>query len=460
MSAGPPASAGATGTAAAPEVPHAPDGPRDPLTGLPGRDHLLHHGPDVVDRAHAGGARVAVLVLDLDGFKTINDSAGHHVGDRVLDAVAQRLVAASGPDDQVVRLGGDEFAVLAGPLDGRADGAARARALIEAVGDPLRVDDLALSVGVSVGVATSDVDGDDVDELLRAADQAMYAAKSAGTGLWRASTPDDQPADVARRLTRRLSADLASGRATDALVVEHQPQVRLATGEVVGFEALARWDHPALGLLPAAQFVPLAERSGLMGPLTSRLLDLALDDLPGLLDAAPGSRLMLNVTRRHVLGHGLVDDLTARVRRRGLAPEHIVLGITEPVSRPPAGTLATFDELARRGFELSICGFGTARSSLTALWAIPAVREVTIDRGLVAGLTGDDEVEVARVTRLVRAVVAAATALDVRVVAAGVEDDATAAVLRELGCDVVQGWWVAHPMRLPDVAKWCAARSS
>jgi diguanylate cyclase len=456
VSAGPPAT---PGVSEVPEVPHAPDGPRDPLTGLPGRDHLLHHGPDVVARAHAAGARVAVLVLDLDGFKTINDSAGHHVGDRVLDAVAQRLVAASGPDDQVVRLGGDEFAVLAGPLDGRADGAARARALIEAVGSPLRVDDLALSVGVSVGVATSDVDGYDVDELLRAADQAMYAAKSAGTGLWRASTPDDQPADVARRLTRRLTADLASGRATDALVVEHQPQVRLDTGAVVGFEALARWDHPELGLLPAAQFVPLAERSGLMGPLTSRLLDLALDDLPGLLDAAPGSRLMLNVTRRHVLGHGLVDDLTERVRRRGLAPEHIVLGITEPVSRPPAGTLTTFAELARRGYELSICGFGTARSSLTALWGIPAVREVTIDRGLVAGLTGEDDAEVARVTRLVRAVVAAATALDVRVVAAGVEDDATAAVLREVGCDVVQGWWVAHPMRLPDVAAWCAARS-
>lgn len=433
---------------------------RDPVTGLGRREELLDRAPALLARAAYDGRAAVLLVLDLDGFKEVNDVAGHHAGDHVLAAVGARLRAATDVDDVVVRLGGDEFAVLSA-APGSA--ARRADAVVDALSAPMEFDDLRLTVGVSLGLATTDHDGSTLEELMRAADQAMYVAKRDGTGRWRASTPEeDGQGGRAAQLLAQLLAGLESGRVVDELVVHYQPQVSLdpvGAEPVVGFEALVRWDHPDHGLLLPRQFIPLAERSGLMAQVTAAVLERSLTDLATLQAHAPGARLSLNVTRRHILGRGLVDDLATRVRRHGVSPHHVVLEITEPVTRATSETAATFADLSRRGFEVSIRGFGTARSSLTALWSNPAVREVKLDPSIVEALHRgevDHHLVDPEAVRLLRALTSAAHGLGIRVVAEGVEDRTTAVALRGLACDVLQGYWLGGPIGVGAVADWCA----
>ncbi|WP_170219230.1 putative bifunctional diguanylate cyclase/phosphodiesterase [Nocardioides litoris] len=430
--------------------PGAPVASRDTVTGLPRREELLERGPALLARAAEIGRPVVLLVLDLDGFKELNDVAGHHVGDRVLAEVGVRLRGQLGPGDLVVRLGGDEFAAFCPSLAGPDEAAARAESVIAALAEPMEVDDLVLSVGVSVGLARSDRDGSTLEELLLAADQAMYAAKAAGSGRWRASSPPD-----ARHASSspRLARDLRAGLAADRLLLHYQPQVSVSTGEPVGFEALVRWDHDDLGLLTAREFVPLAERTGTMAPITARVIDLALRDLPALQRIAAGARLSLNVTRRHVLARGLVEHLTAAVGAQGHEPRDLVLEITEPVSTLGAETSPVFTALARAGFGVSIRGFGTARSSLTTLWNNPAAREIKVDPGIVADLHDP------RTLPLVQALTGAAHGLGIRVVAEGVEDATAAATLARIGCDVLQGYWVGAPADLAATAAWREAWS-
>ncbi|WP_148611678.1 putative bifunctional diguanylate cyclase/phosphodiesterase [Nocardioides rubriscoriae] len=422
---------------------------RDPLTGLARREELDDHGPALLAHATALGRTAVLMVLDLDGFKELNDVAGHHVGDHVLAEVGRRLHEISGDHDLVVRLGGDEFAVLCTPTKAPTDtGPARAQRVIDALAEPLEVDDLTVTVGVSVGLASYGVDGTTLDELLRAADQAMYAAKEAGSRQWRAST---QPGPHEESRNRQLVEDLEAGRAAQQLQLHYQPQVSMTTGEVVGFEALVRWNHPDLGLLPAREFVPLAERTGTMGPITDAVLEMALGDMVALQGHVPGARLAINVTRRHILARGLVDDLADAAQRHGLAPQDIVLEISEPLTMLSSEAHDVFASLSEGGFAVSIRGFGTARSSLTALWNNPSVREVKVDPSIVAVLDDD------KTRQLVGALVSAAHSLGIRVVAQGVEDAVAAAALARLGCDVLQGYWVGVPSRLPDLGEWCAS---
>ena len=428
--------------------------PRDRLTGLSGRDDLLARGSELLGRAGAAGRTAVLLLLDLDGFKSINDSVGHHAGDQVLAEVAERLRRAVGPDDLVVRLGGDEFVVLTQPTDDAQAGATHAEAIIEAVARPVVVDDLRLPVGVSVGVATYPVDGPQVEDLVRAADQAMYAAKheapGRGAGQWRSSSPEGQDHDQTERLLR----DLSSGVVVDQLVVHYQPQVDLGTGAVVGFEALARWDHPRFGLLLPRQFVPLAERSGLMAPITTTVLDIALGDLGGLQQVAPDARLAINVARRNLVDEGLGDDLGERVRRHGVEPRHVVLEVTDPIVRASSENAASFGSLSTSGFGVSIRGFGTSRSSLAAFWSNPVVREVKLDPAVVRTLRLDEGHD-PEAGRLLRALTTAARELGIRVVAEGVEDRVTVRALRELRCDVAQGFWIGPPADRAHTEVWC-----
>ncbi len=395
--------------------------------------------------ALAEGRPAAMLLLDLDGFKQLNDAAGHQFGDLVLVAVGQRLREVTRPDDLVVRLGGDEFAVLTRGSGGRDESAALAEAIIDAVSEPLDLEGLRASVGVSVGIARFNDDGNDVDQLLLAADQAMYAAKAAGTNQWRTSTPEDL-ASPGR--TRRLLADLRTRLAAEHLVVHYQPQVSTHDRSVLGFQVLVRWDHPEFGMLRPRHFVPLAERSGLMSPITHAVLDRALADLPKLREEAPAAKVSINVTWRHVLGLGLVDDLRRRVDTHGLLPTDVVLEIPEPLTRGDSQPMATFEELDRHGFALSVKGFGGARSSLTALWSTPGVREIKVDESLASGAWRYPE------ARLLRAVTSAAHGLGMRVVAEGVEDAGSVDTLRQLGCDVVQGFGIGMPMPIDDVLSW------
>jgi len=408
---------------------------RDHLTGAATREQLMRRGPVLLAQARAQGRSSALLVLDLDGFKLLNDTVGHHAGDHVLVETTRRLRSVTRPGDLVVRLGGDEFAVLAPGLDGLADAETLADAVVEVLAEPVAMDDLVLCNRASVGVAVHDHDGETVDALLRAADQAMYVAKAISPGRWQAaSRGGDQRRGHAAWMLAALRADPTASRVR----VHYQPQVCLASGEISGHEALARWDHPDLGLLAPVDFIPLAERSGLMAPINAAVVDRALDDLGSLAAAAPGSTLSLNVTQRHLMARDLVDDLLARLRSRGRDPRELVLEIAEPLARTSGTTDGLFERLHDAGIGLSVRSFGSAETSLTSLWANPAVVEVKLDRALVGQVPGDE-----RAARLARAVAGAAHDLGLRVVAVGVETPAAVEQLGELGCDVVQGFVVA-----------------
>ncbi len=422
----------------------------DPLTGLPDRAVLRDRGPLALAQARASGRPVALLLLDLDGFKRINDLLGHHEGDAVLVEVSRRLAAVVGPHDLLVRLGGDEFAVLTAPLDSADAAAELAARVVEAVAEPLPVEEIEVAVTASVGVALLDRDGNTLEELTRAADQAMYAVKRAGGG---APSPVGDPSDpvLASVHGPRLMAELRAAVEAGDLAVHYQPQLDARTGAVTGYEALVRWEHPDLGLLLPRHFLPQAERTGLLGPLTEVVLDRALDDLAALRHLAPGAGLSLNISARHMAARGLVTDLIERVRAAGHDVTSLVLEITEAAMRPTPDVASLFEEVHEAGVRVSIHGFGRDSSSLRSLWTFPAVRQIKIDPEIIATLLTDPTTE-----RQVRGMVSAAHALDVQVVAEGVETGAAVARLQELGVDTLQGRWLSPAADPAELARQAA----
>ncbi len=424
---------------------------RDALTGLGLRGELEHQGARTLEEAGRAGHSVALLLVDLDSFKHLNDSAGHHVGDQVLVEAAARLRRAFGPDDLLVRLGGDEFAVLTGPDRGAESPADLAACVLDVFETPFHVDELELSVQASVGIATFPEDGDTVTALSLAADQAMYDAKESGTTRWRSANID---ASLAPGWSTRLLADLERASSYSQMVVHFQPQLQTRTGQVCGFDALVRWNHPEHGLLPARRFVPLAARAGLLRPITSTVIAQALDALPMLQRHAPGSHVSISLTRRHILGNGLVEQLVDALEVRDIPAKDLLLKISEPLTQSRSAPQPIFERLAERELGVTIRGYGRAWSSLTALWRNPAVREVKIAPDLARAVATDPDAH-----RLVRALTHAATDLGLRVVAEGVEDAATIPVLAELGCDTAQGFWASPPLTLAEVVPWCRDRA-
>lgn len=417
----------------------------DTLTGLGHRTLLTERGPSALSASKRSGQPVAMLLFDLDGFKHVNDTLGHHAGDRVLEEVGARIRACLRPGELGVRLGGDEFAALLGPLDASRTLDQRVGELLDTLSVPIRVDDLRLSVGTSVGSAVYGTDGRTIEELLRAADQAMYVAKASGPGQWRRS--QGPPADDGD--ARRLQQDLRRAVDLGQLLLHYQPQVDGWTGAVTGFEALVRWDHPRLGLLLPGQFIPLAERNGMIAPITLFALDRALVDHAALARMAPGCSVSVNVSARIMMGGGLLRDLEQMLERRRVAPSDLVLEITEPAARPTPEVVELFGGLRRLGCRMSVHGFGSSQSSLTGLWQHSALREVKIDPSIIQSLGEDAETE-----RLVRAMVSAAHGLGVRVVAEGVESRIAAQRLRSIGCDGLQGHWLGAPAPLPELQRW------
>lgn len=421
----------------------------DALTGLGLRDELEHQGTTLLADAVRLGHHPLLLLVDLDSFKHLNDSAGHHVGDQVLILAARRLREAFGPDDVLVRLGGDEFAVLTAESTASAPGAVAERVL--ACFDPaFDIDDLRLSVQVSIGIAAFPTDGDTVADLVVAADQAMYQVKEAGSARWQVGLHQPWPAGWTDNLLRGLSGD----RVAEQIEVHYLPQVDLVTGQVCGFDSAVRWRHPEHGLLPARTFVPLAARAGLLAPITTAVIATALDAAPRLQQLAPGSPLALSVTRRHLLGVDLVPQLLGALHARELTPDHLLLKISEPLTRSRSAPQPVFAQLADHGVGVTIRGYGQAWSSLTALWENPAVKEVKLAPELVRDLPTDP-----RTRTLVRALTCGAGALDLRVVAEGTTTAAAVRALGDLGCRIVQGPEVSAALPIEDVEAWCARRT-
>ena len=420
---------------------------QDDLTSLGNRWLLDQWGDHLLTIARSQGKTAAVLLFDADDFKEINDVLGHEGGDRVLAEYGRRIQRCVRDTDLAVRLGGDEFAILTGDLRTPGDAERLAERVLAELSQPLHVDDVELTLLSSGGIAISDVDGDSLSGLLRAADHAMYAAKSAGSGQWRRATEGSGEIRVDDQ--GRITSDLRDGLLEQQLVLHYQPQVDARTGEVRGFEAFARWQHPELGLLTPAEFVPLAERSGLMRQLTSSVLDQALTDRARFEQSVPGARLSVNVSARNLLGQGLVEDVARLLEKYDVPPSRLTLEVSEPAAGSESSVAEVFQRVEDLGCRISVSEYGTGQSSLTALAHLPGIREVKISPGLVAQMP---HAEAGR--RLVDALTTAAHSLRVEVVAEGVESVLLAEQLRALGCDTLQGFHIHEPAPLEEIVGW------
>ncbi|EFL17790.1 LOW QUALITY PROTEIN: phosphodiesterase, partial [Streptomyces sp. C] len=405
---------------------------RDPLTGLPNRQWLLERAWSALDEAERQGTRSALVLIDLDRFRAVNDTLGHLAGDRLLLQIAERLRQALPADAEAARLGGDEFAVLLPTTDSTTSAQRVARNLVAELSSPLDLDGLTLVLEASAGLAVFPDHALDAEGLLRRADVAMYQAKRDRTGVEVYESKRDS--NTPDRLG--LLGDLR--RALDAGEVElhYQPKVRF-DGQVAGLEALVRWVHPERGRVPPDEFIAIAETSGLMPHLTEYVLETALAQVARWRAQGLKVPVAVNVSPRDVHTPGFAGAVAARLARHGVPASGLQLEITEHVLlEDPQRAADTMAGLTGHGVKMSLDDFGTGYSSLVHLRRLP-VSELKIDRSFVARLAVD-----AQDAEIVRCTVDLAHSLGLLVVAEGVEDDETWERLRDLGCDAVQGWLV------------------
>ncbi|WP_213454194.1 putative bifunctional diguanylate cyclase/phosphodiesterase [Rhizomonospora bruguierae] len=428
----------------------------DPLTGLANRKALLAEVADQAaahaTRAADGAAerRMALLLLDLDQFKHVNDALGHAVGDRLLVEVGQRLVHTVGDAAAVARLGGDEFAVLVPGLVDADDARAAAGRVALALAEPVWLDGLPLDVGAAIGVALYPEHGDDFATLMRHADVAMYDAKSRGATVSVYAPESDH--NSPERLS--LLADLRRALETpgsDEITMYYQPQVALETGEVVGVEALLRWHHPRRGRVNPEELIRAAEHTAVMRLLTHRVLDDVVEQMAKWAASGVRLRASLNVSVRDLHTGELADRVADRLARYGVPAALLQLEITEgALMADPRRVLATIARLDRIGVGIALDDFGTGYSSLQHLRRLP-VTEVKVDRSFVLGMVQD-----ADDAAIVTSTIELARALGLRVVAEGVEDEATWRRLREARCHAAQGWFFGRPMPGDELIGWLA----
>jgi diguanylate cyclase (GGDEF)-like protein/PAS domain S-box-containing protein len=412
----------------------------DTVTGLANRALFADRVQHALGKSTREGSGTCVLFIDLDDFKTINDSLGHNVGDHVLRQVSQRLVAAVRPADTAARFGGDEFAVLLEDIDG-STAVQTAERILASVRESIDVDGKQLYVTASIGVrianpAASDANADD---LLRDADVAMYMAKREQKGSYRLFEPEMQ-LEVMERLEMR--ADLQQALDSGQLEVHYQPVIRLARSTIYGFEALLRWHHPTKGTISPMQFIPVAEETGLIIPIGRWTLHQACHQIANLRDAhheAADLMISVNLSVKQLQSESIIDDVTAALTASGLPPDALVLEITESVMMADTElAIARLRGLKEIGVRLAMDDFGTGYSSLSYLSRFP-VDILKMDRSFL--LSGEEQ------AGLAAAIVALGDTLDLEVVAEGIEQTTQAESMRDLGCDLGQGFLFARAMR-------------
>jgi diguanylate cyclase (GGDEF)-like protein len=428
------------------------DSMHDALTGLPNRAYLQRQLAAALEEVADGrSAGVAVMILDLDGFKEVNDTLGHQHGDQLLIEVGTRLQTAVGPAGLVARLGGDEFAILLSGTDDEDRAVRVGRRLLRSLEQPVTLDGLEIEVGGSMGLALAPAHATDPAALLKRADMAMYDAKASTGGLrvYEADPDSDNPRPL--MLVSELRTALHQGR----IEVHVQPQARMATGETVSVEALVRWNHPELGSVPPDEFIPVAERSGLIGLVTTRVLDLSLAAVADWRRQGVDLGVAVNLSTRSLHDADLVDEVSRLLRRHGVPASRLTLEVTEgSVMADPARAIALLHQLRALGVRLSVDDFGTGYSSLSYLKSLP-VNEVKIDRSFITHL-GEQGADAA----IVRAIVDLGGHLGLEVVAEGVEDQPTWDLLTSIGCDLVQGWHLSRAMPVTDLVPWLHAREA
>ncbi|MEU6388987.1 bifunctional diguanylate cyclase/phosphodiesterase [Streptomyces sp. NPDC046939] len=423
---------------------------RDPLTGLPNRQWLLERTWSALTDAERIGARSALMLIDLDRFRSVNDTLGHLAGDRLLLQIADRLRAALPRGAEAARIGGDEFAVLLPVADSTTSASRVARNLVAALGSPLDLDGLTLVLEASAGLAVFPDHALEAEGLLRRADVAMYQAKRDRTGVevYESKRDSNTPDRLGLLGDLRLALDAGD------VELHYQPKVRF-DGQVAGLEALVRWVHPERGKVPPDEFIAIAESSGLMPHLTEYVLDTALAQVARWRAQGLHVPVAVNVSPRDVHTPGFAGAVAARLARHGVPAGSLQLEITEHVLlEDPQRAADTLAGLTGHGVKMSLDDFGTGYSSLVHLRRLP-VSELKIDRSFVARLAVDTED-----AEIVRCTVDLAHSLGLLVVAEGVEDDETWERLRDLGCDAVQGWLVAAAMPPDETTAWLRARGS
>jgi diguanylate cyclase (GGDEF)-like protein len=416
----------------------------DALTRLPNRVLLHDRLQQAILAAQRERSSVALLVMDVDRFKDVNDTFGHHIGDLLLEQLGERLGRVLRSSDTIARLGGDEFGVLL-PSASFEDARHIAQRLLDLLEQPFTLSGMQLEIDASIGMALSPEHGIDADTLLRRADVAMYVAKRGNSGYALFTADQDQHSPM--RLA--LVAELRHAIEHDELSLNFQPKVSLATGRVTCAEALVRWEHPWHGLLSPDLFVPIAEQTGLIRPLSRWVLDAALRQVSRWRRDGLDLAVAVNLSMRNLHDAEIADMIRQLLIRWGVPASCLTIEITESsLMGDAARAMEVLDRLRAMGVSVSIDDFGTGYSSLAYLKRLP-VHELKIDKSFVANMASDDHD-----AAIVRSTVGLAHDLGLRVVAEGVEDQPTWDLLVEVGCDVAQGYFISRPLPPLVLGEW------
>lgn len=415
----------------------------DKLTGLPNRAFFEAHTEQVLAEARRAKRPTALLFLDLDNFKVVNDSLGHAAGDKLLQAVARQLGLVVRQTDNLSRLGGDEFTLLLADT-GSSQASAVAEHVLTALQQPFVIEGHELSIGASIGIALFPSDGDDVESLLRCADSALYAAKAAGKHTWRYFSKD---MDHSARYRLALEAGLRRALEREELYMVYQPIIEVSTGRQVGYEALMRWASPELGEVSPAVFIPIAEEAGLIQAFGRFALHQACTQMRRWIDQGRDDLFVsVNVSPRQFYGAGLIECVGQALAQHNLAARHLDLEITETtLMGAERDVVDILDSLNDLGVGLSLDDFGVGYASLSQLKRLP-IQKLKIDRSFVQDIPGD-----ADDAAIIAAIIGMARALDLMVIAEGVERLDQQAYLAELGCAGGQGYLFGKPARIPSV---------
>lgn len=419
----------------------------DQLTSLPNRHLLNDRIEQAIHQARRTENKAAILFIDLDRFKIINDSLGHSVGDAVISAVAARFSESLREGDTIARLGGDEFVVVLGGLEREDSIVSVTRKLLDSIAQPIVVNTHEFFIKASIGIAVYPLDGNNLNALLKNADTAMYQAKQEGGNTFHFYHQEMNLQSAARL---NMEARLHHAVEKREFLLHYQPQIDLASGQIVGVEALLRWQLDGL-LVSPVKFIPLAEETGMIIPIGEWVLETACWQAAawqkaGITDS--NFKVAVNLSARQFWGQDIAETVTRALTKTGCDPSWLELEITESVAmKHPENATGTLKKLAGVGVSISIDDFGTGYSSLAYLKRFP-VHSLKIDRSFIKNIFSDRGD-----AAIVRAVIALAHGLDIKVVAEGVEEESQVAFLRNLGCDLAQGYYHSHPMPADEITK-------
>ena len=415
----------------------------DELTGLASRAYFYKHVEDVIKAAQRREERFALLYLDLDGFKDVNDSLGHDIGDLLLQTVAMRIQSVMRQSDFVARLSGDEFCILVDNVSSEYDAADVASRCLEAINKPVELNLQQVRPRTSIGIAYYPDDGKDLQTLLKAADSAMYAAKDEGKHRYAFYQPE-LTVQAEQRL--QIEEELRQGLEKEELLLHYQPQIDLLSGRLIGVEALVRWQHPRLGLVPPNEFIGIAERTGLIRSLGNWVLEAACTQAMAWRQMGlPAFRMAVNISPIHFQDPSILDSLTSTLEMTGFSATDLELEITESVVQTTGDNLQVFERIRAKGVRVAIDDFGTGYSSLGSLKKLP-IDCLKVDRMFVTDMLLDPNSSI-----LLGTIVGVAQALGHEVVAEGVETLEQVRVLHGIGCDIAQGYYFSRPVPAAEI---------